>query len=241
MSSRSRRFKSMPDFFQRWRAFLAQRMNQPWARALAWVDLMIMDHGFLRPYFNRPEPIAPGVWRSNQPTPGTLRKLARDPGLKTVLNLRGESVSGYHQLEKITCHRLGLKLITVKLSSRRAPSVRRLHELRAIFLEADRPLLLHCKSGADRAGLVSALYLLMTGQGTPAEAREQLSFRYLHIKSAKTGILDHVLAAYASAHEASGIAFMDWVDEAYDPEQLTKEFKPRGWANLLVDGLLRRE
>ena len=56
-----------------------------------------------------------------------------------------------------------------------------------------------------------------------AEAAEQLSFRYLHVKQAKTGLLDAFLVAYAP-YEAEGMGFFDWVDNVYDPEQLQAEF-----------------
>ena len=54
-------------------------------------------------------------------------------------------------------------------------------------------MVMHCKSGADRAGLMSALYLILNQNVSVDKAKNQLSFKYLHLKHAKTGILDAFL------------------------------------------------
>ena len=64
--------------------------------------------------------------------------------------------------------------------------------------------------------------------------------KYLHVKQAKTGLLDRFLEAYIP-YEAEGMAFFDWVDNIYDPDTLQAEFMAEGWANRLVDDILRRE
>ena len=57
--------------------------------------------------------------------------------------------------------------------------------------------MMHCKSGADRAGLMAALYLLIAKQ--PArEAVKQLTWKYGHVKQAKTGVLDAFFAVLFS-------------------------------------------
>ena len=43
---------------------------------------------------------------------------------------------------------------------------------------------MHCKSGADRAGLMSALYLILNQNVPVDKAKDQLSFKYLHLKHA---------------------------------------------------------
>ena len=37
------------------------------------------------------------------------------------------------------------------------------------------------------------------------------------------------------------MAFLDWVDNIYDPQQLKRDFRAKGGANLIVNTLLRRE
>lgn len=219
---------------------MTERLKKPGSRLLAWLDAMLLDHGVLRYLWNNPQEVAPGVYRSNQPSPLVLRRLAKK-GLRTVVSLRGINDSAVAQFEKEACERLGLTLIAFKMSSRGAPRAQRVTELAELFSQIDYPVLLHCKSGADRAGFASALYLLLNGAGSVEQARAQLSWRYLHFKGAKTGRLDAFLAAYQRAHEATGVDLLTWVQTEYDPDEINRNFKPKGFSSWLVDRVLRRE
>jgi protein tyrosine/serine phosphatase len=108
-----------------------------------------------------------------------------------------------------------------------------------------RPALVHCKSGADRAGIASALFVLIEG-GSVAEARRQLSLRFGHIRQSNTGILDAFLDMYEE--EGSGMAFLDWVRDAYHEQALRERYaretrnRPgRRIARFVNDRLLARE
>lgn len=204
-----------------------------------WVELMAKDHGVLRLWWHNLHQIDEDMWRSNQPTPGRVKQAAR-LGIRTIINLRGARSDGGWRLEAEACARHGLQLIDFTARSRAAPDKQMLHDTKALLDSLDGPALLHCKSGADRAGLMAALYLLIKKGRPVAEAAEQLSFRYLHVKQAKTGLLDAFLAAYAP-YEAEGMGFFDWVDNVYDPEQLQAEFLSSSWADRLTDQILRRE
>ena len=83
---------------------------------------------------------------------------------------------------------------------------------------------MHCKSGADRASLASALYLIHARGTSVEEARKQFSFKYLHIKHIKTGILDHVLDSYEKAQKETGIGVHDWFKTAFDQKKLSAEY-----------------
>lgn len=214
-------------------------MHRPLARLAAWFDLLVIDLGLLRAPVNRPVEVAPGVWRSNQPTPWRLKALAgRDFG--TVVNLRGEGHSGGFHLEKYHAEQLGLQLVSLKLSSRRPPTVEQVTALQQLFDEAPKPILFHCKSGADRAGLVAALYLIHLGHPIDV-AKSQLSLRYLHIRQASTGMMDYFIECFEAEHQKTGIGFSDWLHNGYDRAKMIKQFKSRPGGNWLVDTLLRRE
>ncbi|MCH8532894.1 MAG: tyrosine-protein phosphatase [Saccharospirillum sp.] len=211
-----------------------------WSRFRAWCDAMFLDHGVLRFFWNGPQEVVPGVYRSNQPSPWVLRRLARK-GLRTVISLRGLNQSAAASFEREACEQLGMDLIAFKMSSRGAPKPERIMALADLFRRVEYPVLLHCKSGADRAGFATALYLLLSKSGSIDQARDQLSWRYLHFKGAKTGRLDAFLAAYQQAHDRSGIEFLPWVEQVYDPNEINQNFKPKGWSSWLVDKVLRRE
>jgi protein tyrosine/serine phosphatase len=204
-----------------------------------WRELMLNDHGFLRVFWHNLHEIRPGVWRSNQPTPGRVRAAARK-GIKTILNLRGPRADGGWRLEKEACDANKMALVDFTIRSRAVPDRDVILEVERIFNEIEYPVLMHCKSGADRAGIMSVLYMLLVENASAAEAAKQLSLKYLHVSQAKTGLLDAFTRTYADA-EKRGLSFREWVRDELDPEAIESAFQSRSWANRLVDGLLRRE
>ena len=139
-----------------------------------------------------------------------------------------------------SCDETGIALYDFTARSRAAPDKAMLHAAKALFDEVPRPALMHCKSGADRAGLMSALYLLIVEQKPAREAAAQLAWKYGHVKQAKTGLLDAFFASYFP-YEDQGMGFFDWVDNVYDPEEVTRNFQAKGWAVRLTDSILHRE
>ncbi len=204
-----------------------------------WTELILKDHGFLRIYWHNEHEIAPDMWRCNQPSPSRIKKAA-DRGIRTVINLRGPRADGGWRLEAEACAKYGLILMDFTARSRAAPDKQMLHAARALFEEIELPAMMHCKSGADRAGLMAALYLLIAKKQPAREAVKQLTWRYGHVKQAKTGVLDAFFASYFP-YEDLGMEFFDWVDGVYDPASITREFKAKEWAVRLTDNILRRE
>jgi protein tyrosine phosphatase (PTP) superfamily phosphohydrolase (DUF442 family) len=204
-----------------------------------WTELIFKDHGFLRIWWHNQHLVAPGLWRSNQPGPSRIRAAAA-AGIRTVINLRGPRSDGGWQLEAEACRAAGITLLDFTARSRAAPDKAMLHAARHLFAEVQLPALMHCKSGADRAGLMSALYLLIVENRPVREAATQLAWKYGHVRQAKTGLLDAFLAAYAP-YEDQGMSFFDWVDNVYDPDEVTRQFRAKGWAVRLTDSILRRE
>ncbi len=209
-------------------------------RLHAWADALIVDHGVLRLVWRNRAAVEEGrLFRSNQPLPFQLAAEARH-GLRTVLNLRGRRDSGSDALEREACARLGLALVDAPFESRGAPHKDRLLRLATLFETIAYPALIHCKSGADRAGLVAAVYLLWRGRPV-AEAKRQLSLRFGHIRAGRTGILDAFLDAYERAQRETGVGFLDWVRGPYDEEALRCSFRASRAGTLLTEWLLRRE
>lgn len=128
-------------------------------------------------------------------------------------------------MEREACDALGLTLHSVALASRKAPEKDELQRMIAIMGDLERPALIHCKSGADRAGLAATLYLHVI-EGQPLEkARAQLSWRNLHFRFTKTGVLDLFLDQYHARNAETGIGFDQWLAEDYDAEALQSAFK----------------
>jgi protein tyrosine/serine phosphatase len=206
-----------------WRGSFGNDISTPVARQSSWRHFLWVDHGFLRVWWTNFHTVAEGVFRSNQPSPERLKSYA-GRGIRAVLNLRGTSLYSYYLFEREACEELAIELTDIYFSATALPTLETLLELESSFRTLPKPFVMHCKSGADRAGFVAALYLLLI-EGEPIEiAQRQLSFRYLHIKASKKGILDFCLETYRQTNEVSPIPFRDWMLTMYDPEVITSDF-----------------
>lgn len=207
----------------------------------AYWNATVIDHGFLRALYSHRFQVTPSYWRSSQPGPMKLR-WARDNGIRTVINLRGRrDTCGSYRLERQACQDLGLKLVNFPIRSRGMPQHATLFGADELFRTVEYPVLVHCKAGIDRAGFMTVLYLFLH-EGVPLErALQQLSLRFGHIRTAKTGLLTHFFRAYQRRNAQAPIPFLDWVREEYDPDALKADFRASDWANVLTDRILRRE
>ena len=212
----------------------------PARRLGAWANMLLADHGVFRlAYLNRHR-VSGRLWRSAQPAPHQIASFAAQ-GVRTIINLRGGREHGSWPLEKEACDRHGIALVDFVLRSREAPDRETLLRARDFFDGLRYPALVHCKSGADRAGLFAALYLLVHEGRSAAEAMTQLAPRYGHFRFAKTGILDAFFDRYRQDGEPKGLSLVEWVERDYDPEALARDFRPRFWSELIADRIMRRE
>ncbi len=188
------------------------------------LELQLVDHGIFREVYLNRHRLSGEAWRAAQPAPRHIRQLARD-GIRTIVNLRDERECGSYRLEREACARAGIALVNFGVKSRGAPAKDRIHGAKALFETVEYPILMHCKSGADRAGLMSVLYRVFR-LGEPVEvALQQLDWRFGHFKQADTGVLDYFFAKYLEANASSPIGFLDWVDSVYEPDALKAEFQ----------------
>ena len=215
-------------------------LNTKAGRRNAWVDALFVDHAIFRLVWTNFAAVEPGIlYRSNHPTPGKLAAFTRRVGLRSLINLRGQAKNGSDALSRDTAARLGLEFYDMALESRGAPQKDRILRLAGIYRDMRGPALIHCKSGADRAGLAAGLYVAIHG-GSSAAALRQLSLRFGHIKQSKTGILDAFFHTYACEGEGKK-PFLDWVREDYDEARLRAEYKSGKLAGFVNDVVLRRE
>ena len=213
----------------------------PLDRAGAWANMLFVDHGLVRLVYANRFSLAEGrLWRSGQPSPRQIARFAAAGG-RTVVNLRGGREHGSWPLEREACERHGLRLVDFVLRSREAPGRDTILQAKAHFEAIAYPALVHCKSGADRAGLYAALFLILQEGADVARARRELSLRYGHFRHAKTGILDAFLDAYERDGERQALSLTDWAERVYDPAALTASFRPGLWSSMLADRLIRRE
>lgn len=210
------------------------------ARRAAWWNLMLVDHGFLRALFLNKRKVDDDLWRAAQPSPTHLRKAKAD-GFRTILNLRGPRNDGPYTLEREACAELGLTLVDFPIRSRSALDRPTLLAAIDIWQTLEYPVLMHCKSGADRTGFMATMYLWQH-RGVPLrQAMDQLSLRFGHVRQAKTGVIDFFYEQYLKAEAETGIAFRDWIEAIYDRDRMNASFRENWAAKILVDRVLRRE
>ncbi|MEO0428247.1 MAG: tyrosine-protein phosphatase [Pseudomonadota bacterium] len=234
-----------------WAATRLRRINR-WRRPLtrkrdrlrAWLNMLLVDHGFIRAIYPNFWQVTPLMWRSAQPLPHHIRRFAKEGG-RTVVTLRGGQMFGSLPLEAEACEEYGLDFQTIVLRSRDLPPAEELLGIIDALDEIETPVLFHCKSGADRAGFMAALWLMVRESASLEAARAQLSIRYGHIRASKTGILDFFFERFAEetapGGPAEGMPLRRWVAERYDRFKMRRAFSPPALGTMVTDRLLRRE
>jgi protein tyrosine/serine phosphatase len=108
--------------------------------------------------------VVPGkIYRSGQPSPAQLTEWIRKYNLKTILVLK-PTLRPY---EKELAGKLGVNLHHIVVSTKQGLPENQWQQIKQILTEEENlPLLLHCHSGADKTGTVTALYRVEV-QGWP--------------------------------------------------------------------------
>jgi protein tyrosine/serine phosphatase len=199
-----------------------------------------VDHAVFRLLWTNWAEVIPGkLYRSNHPTPARLAAATKRVGLRTLINLRGHRKCGSDALSRDAAARLGLIHIDMAFESRGAPHRDRILRFHDIWRTLQTPALMHCKSGADRAGLAAGLAILFEG-GTARAAQAQLGWRYGHFSQSRTGILDAFFRLYEAQAEGR-IGFLEFVTQEYDERALRHSFQSGRLSNFLNDWVFRRE
>ncbi len=229
--------------FQRRRARRVARWQRPldtrWDRLRAWTNMLVLDHGILRYAYLNLHRVGERAWRSAQPAPHHIRGFARR-GIRTVVSLRGGQFFGSLPLEREACARNGMAFHNFVLRSRSLPTREELLAAMRLFETLDYPVLFHCKSGADRVGFMSVLYLVLA-EGRPiAEARKQLSWRFGHVRQGPTGVLDAFFDVYEQ--ETGGeMPLREWIETRYDRDGVMRSHQSSRVGRIVTDRLLKRE
>ena len=175
-----------------------------------------------------------GVYRSAQLTPWRLRKIIKKYGIKTIINLRGNNKNYLYKREKEICEELGVDYFTVALLSRSPERIRKteLQKLVNILKTAKKPILFHCKAGADRTGFVAVLWHILKGRDKNEAIKKELSLKYLYFPWSKAGKIKRVFELY------EGGDFVEWFDKN---REKFKEIKTNRLGDFVYEKILKRE
>jgi hypothetical protein len=114
--------------------------------------------------------------------------------------------------------KLGVSQEDICFSAGRLPSLAEVRRLVEVLDGSVYPVFFHCRRGADRTGLASAIYLLVKTDATLAQARAQLSPRYGHFALGRTGYLDAFFDLYndwLAGRSHSRDLFRHWLGNEY--------------------------
>jgi hypothetical protein len=175
-----------------------------------------------RPFFEGNVGVVdPGrVIRAAQPTSG-LSGLIKDYHLASILDLRGGSFrDSWYSAEVQMADSSGVLFFDLPLSATQRPSRRELLLLIDLFDRCPYPLLIHCKAGADRTGLASAVYLMMRRGEPPQQAEGAFTLFHSHVPLFGPQHLHEPLDEYTRWLETRSLPhtperFREWVKNEY--------------------------
>jgi protein tyrosine/serine phosphatase len=148
--------------------------------------------------------IVPGtLYRSAQLEEKQLTDYINAYGIKSILNLRGEhKLDTWYQGEMRVASQFGLAHYDYPISKQQELGDQQIRSIVAILRDAPKPLLIHCKNGVDRSGLIAALFLYAI-EGKPAQdAYDQLSIFYGHFPylGSESNAMDRSFWRYVNSH-----------------------------------------
>ncbi len=141
------------------------------------------------------------AYRSSQLSGETLSWVIDRYAIKTVINLRGSNPGQpWYDEEAETCRTMGVALIDLPMSSQSLPPPDLLASIVKALRTAQYPILIHCESGSDRTGAVSALYRIVVLEQDRADAMKELGPEYWHFRDNKP-CMDKLIEIYEPTAE----------------------------------------
>lgn len=147
------------------------------------------------------------IYRSAQLDVAGLTQVVQEHGIKSILNLRGVDGADWYNAETNRSQQLGVAHFDFPLEAGRELKDEEMDQILAMIDSAPKPMLIHCKSGADRTGLVGALYLYSLEGKSSALAGRELTVLCGHIPYLfwrDTSAMDRSFKRYVNAHAQPG-------------------------------------
>ncbi len=145
------------------------------------------------------------LYRSGQLSPVGLERRLEKHSIRTVVSLRGpDDTETWYRDEIAVCAEAGAEHVDVPWSMKTLPTPESLLRLIRIYEEGGGPILVHCQGGTHRAGVASAVYVLIHG-GDATAAREQFH----------RGFDDAPIGQLIDLYESSEKPFVEWARDDY--------------------------
>jgi protein-tyrosine phosphatase len=163
----------------------------------------------------------PIIYRSAQLKPKDIKSLIKQKKIDTILNLRGESETKIYLREKKLSSKLQVDYYPYGFSMYRPPDKKRfldiLNLLDKVKVE-NKTLLIHCRAGADRTGLIAAITQIVLYDFSVDEAfASSYNKIYGHLPN-PNGPLEQVLSRYKEFENE--MSFREWVETKYKRKEI---------------------
>ena len=171
----------------------------------------------IKKLFDNFHSVQPGVlYRSAQLKPSRLRKYIQKFGIKSVINLRGvNEKSKWWQDEKTMLEKLNVHFYNIPFSASHFSSKENLHKLLYLYKHVPKPILIHCRDGADRSGEAAALWILEQQGKRKKDALKHLSIKYGYLRFRRPE--KYFLISIWQGEK--------WLNQKYDPENYVSKIK----------------
>jgi protein tyrosine/serine phosphatase len=111
--------------------------------------------------------ISPMLYRSEQPTALGMKNLEK-LGIRTIINLRAFN-NDDDEVKGTSLRTERVKILTWRIDDQHVVEV-----MRMLKKTENGPFLIHCQHGADRTGVMSAMYRVLEQGWTPQDALQEL-------------------------------------------------------------------
>ena len=176
--------------------------------------------------------VLPGeMYRSGQLGPEQLEKVIRDFEIQSIINLRGfKGDEDWYLQEKEIAEKSGVNLYNlpdmgIGLQSYRLPAREEVEKIIKVIAEIPRPVLVHCKTGADRTGLFSAITILLEKNGNLEQAWEHNSLKYLAIPDSAGSQFLRKYQDWLGDRKHHTRLLAQWLDQVYIPHYYRARIK----------------
>ncbi len=157
--------------------------------AFIWVGYFIIFANFHK--------VDDDIFRSAQLRSVNMPYYIKKYDIKSILNLRGDTDKPWHKKELEIVDEYGISHYDYGIGDREVRTLKEMKDIVKLIKEAPKPLLIHCKAGADRTGLAVALYLYEVKKDENAEDKA-FSLLYGHFPwlGSKTVAMDRSFEIY---------------------------------------------
>ncbi len=141
------------------------------------------------------------LYRSAQLRPFNMGYFIEKHNIKSILNLRGVDLTvPWYNDEIAFCKKNKVKHYNYGILDRSTITMEQMDEIVRIMKEAPKPLLIHCKAGADRTSLGAALYLHALKNDKDAESELSILYGHFPWLGSKTYFMDDAFENYKKTH-----------------------------------------